>query len=76
MTVVALGIFLVDMVVYTLILYWLPSLVKPMGMSPSGERFFRSIVYFIEDIVMAVTILLLVAAAFTNRKSGTGSKVI
>lgn len=76
MTVVALGIYLVDMVVYTLILYWLPSLVEPMRMSPSASRFFYSVVYFIEDIVFAVTILLLVAAAFTNRQSKPGSKII
>jgi hypothetical protein len=69
MTVVALGIYLVDMVVYTMILYWLPSLVEPMRMSASASRFFYSVVYFIEDIVFAVTILLLVAAAFANRKS-------
>ncbi|HEX5704642.1 MAG TPA: hypothetical protein VFX97_15680 [Pyrinomonadaceae bacterium] len=72
MTVIALGISLVDMVVYTLILYWLPSIVEPMRMSTSASRFFYSVVYFIEDIVMAVTILLLVAAAFTNRKARPG----
>ena len=71
MTVVALGIYLVDMVVYTLILYWLPSIVEPMRMSTSASRFFYSVVYFIEDIVMAVTIILLVAAAFANRKVKT-----
>jgi len=76
MTVVALGIYLVDMVVYTLILYWLPSIVEPMRMSASASRFFYSVVYFIEDIVMAVTILLLVAAAFANRESRPGSKII
>ena len=76
MTVVALGIHLVDMVVYTLILYWLPSLVEPMRMSASASRFFYSVVYFIEDIVNAVTIILLVAAAFANRKSTPGSQII
>ena len=76
MTVVALGIYLVDMVVFTLILYWLPSLVEPMRMSASASRFFYSVVYFIEDIVMAVTIILLVAAAFANRQSRPGSKNI
>lgn len=76
MTVVALGIYLLDMVVYTLILYWLPSLVEPMRMSASASRFFYSVVYFIEDIVFAVTILLLVAAAFANRKSSSTSKII
>ncbi|MFY9620185.1 MAG: hypothetical protein WAQ99_10290 [Pyrinomonadaceae bacterium] len=76
MTVVALGIYLVDMVVYTLILYWLPSIVEPMQMSTSGSRFFYSVVYFIEDIVMAVTIILLVAAAFASRKSRPSSKDI
>lgn len=76
MTVVALGIYLVDMVVYTMILYWLPSIVEPMRMSASASRFFYSVVYFIEDIVMAVTIILLVAAAFANRKSGPSSKII
>lgn len=75
MTVVALGIYLVDMVVYTLILYWLPNLVEPMRMSSSASRFFYSVVYFIEDIVFAVTIILLVAAAFANRKSTPKSKV-
>ncbi len=71
MTVVALGIYLVDMVVYTMILYWLPSIVEPMRMSTSASRFFYSVVYFIEDIVIAVTIILLVAAAFANRKVKT-----
>ena len=75
MTVVALSIFLVDMVVYTLILYWLPSIVEPMRMSTSASRFFYSVVYFIEDIVMAVTILLLVAAAFTNRKGKPSASI-
>lgn len=72
MTVVALGIYLVDMVVYTLILYWLPSIVEPMRMSTSGSRFFYSVVYFLEDIVMAVTIILLVAAAFAGRNAQPG----
>jgi hypothetical protein len=76
MTVVALGLYLVDMVVYTLVLYWLPSIVEPMRMSASASRFFYSVVYFIEDIVFAVTIILLVAAAFSNRKSKPSSKVI
>jgi hypothetical protein len=75
MTVVALGIYLVDMVVYTLLLYWLPSIVEPMRMSASASRFFYSVVYFIEDLVFAVTLILLVAAAFANR-SRPGSKVI
>lgn len=76
MTVVALGIYLVDMVVYTLILYWLPSVVEPMRMSASASRFFYSVVYFVEDIVFAVTILLLVAAAFANRQSRPSSKIV
>jgi hypothetical protein len=76
MTVVALGIYLVDMVVYTLILYWLPSVIEPMRMSSSASRFFYSVVYFIEDIVFAVTIILLVAAAFANRKSTPNSQII
>ena len=75
MTVVALSIYLVDMVVYTLILYWLPNLVEPMRMSSSASRFFYSVVYFIEDIVFAVTIVLLVAAAFANRRSTPKSNV-
>lgn len=74
MTVVALAIYLVDMVVYTMILYWLPNLVEPMRMSASASRFFYSVVYFIEDIVMAVTIILLVAAAFADRKAKPSAK--
>lgn len=75
MTAVALGIYLVDMVVYTMILYWLPSIVEPMRMSTSASRFFYSVVYFIEDIVMAVVIILLVAAAFADRKARPRSQV-
>ena len=76
MTVVALGIYLVDMVVFTIILYWLPNLIDPMGLSPSSSRWFYSVVYFIEDIVFALTIILLVAAAFTERKSRVSSKAV
>ena len=76
MTIVALGIYLVDMVVYTMILYWLPSIVEPMRMSTSATRFFYSVVYFIEDIAFAVTIILLVAAAFADRKARPGSQII
>lgn len=75
MTVAALGIYLVDLVVYTLILYWLPNLIEPMRMSTSASRFFYSVVYFIEDIVFAVTLILLVAAAFANRKSKPSSDI-
>lgn len=75
MTFVALGIYLVDLVVYTMILYWLPKIVEPMRMSPSGSRWFYSVIYFIEDIVMAVTIILLVAAAFADRKARLNSKI-
>ncbi len=67
-TIVALGIYLVDMVVYTMILYWLPSIPGLRHMSASASRFFYSVVYFIEDMVFAVSLILLVAAAFTNRK--------
>ena len=74
MTVVALAIYLVDMVVYTMLLYWLPSIVDPLRMSASASRWFYSVVYFIEDIVFAVTIILLVAAAFADRKVRPSSK--
>ena len=76
MTVVALAIYLVDMVIYTMILYWLPGIVEPMRMSSTASRFFYSVVYFLEDIVYAVTIILLVAAAFADRKPGPKSNVI
>ena len=76
MTLVAFGIYLVDMVVYTMVLYWLPSIVEPLRMSRSGERWFYSLVYFIDDIVAAVTIILLVAAAFADRQPRPVSKNI
>lgn len=73
-TALALAIYLFDMVVYTLVLYWLPTVVDPMNLSPSASRWFYSVVYFIEDIVIAVTIILLVAAAFADRKSNNEIK--
>lgn len=69
MTAVALGVYLVDFVVYTAILNWLPVVEEAMGLSGSASRWFHSVIYFIEDIVVAVTIILLVAAAFADRKT-------
>jgi hypothetical protein len=68
MTMVALAVYLIDMVVYTTILYWLPTAVDSLKVSATATRFFYSVVYFIEDIVYATMIVLLVAAAFTDRK--------
>lgn len=75
-TLVALVIYLVDMVVYSSILYWVvPKVMSSMGLSSYATRWLYSLFYFFADFVSAAIILLLVAAAFTGRKPAAETTV-
>jgi hypothetical protein len=68
MTLIALLIYFMEVVLYNIFLYYLPNLIEPLRLSASGMRWTYSMVYFCEDIVASVIIILLVAAAFAGRR--------
>jgi hypothetical protein len=67
MTVIAFVIYLVDWVVFNAFIYWLPSLIEPLKLSPSARNWVEGIIFFCEDFVAAVIFILLTAAAFIGR---------
>lgn len=68
MTVLALVIYLVEAIVFIVFLYWLPNMLQPMRLTPGTEGWIYSIIFFIEDFVFALVLILLVGAAFTQRE--------
>ena len=67
MTVIALIIYFIEIFTFNTFLYYLPNMLDPLRLSSSGTSWIYSIAYFCEDIVAAVIIILLVAAAFSGR---------
>jgi len=68
MTLSAMLIYLVEAIVFIVFLYWLPNLLQPMRLTPGTESWIYSIIFFFEDFVFALVIILLVGAAFTKRE--------
>ena len=66
-TVIALLIYLIDMVVFTTFLYYFPQLTASWRLSSSAREWFDWIIFFLEDFVTAAMIVLLTAAAFIGR---------
>jgi len=67
MTLSAMLIYLVEAIIFIVFLYWLPNLLEPMRLTPGTESWIYSIIFFFEDFVFALVIVLLVGAAFTKR---------
>lgn len=67
MTVLALVIYAVEAVLFALFLYWLPDLMRPMHLSLTADEWFYNVIFFFEDFVFALVIILLVGAAFSGR---------
>ena len=77
MTILALVINLVNMLVFTLILYWLPEFSRALHLSPNGIDWTYTIFEILDDFVYAGILILLVAAAFSKRgtqRRGLGKK--
>jgi hypothetical protein len=68
MTLLALVIYFVEGIVFVAVLYWLPDLMQPMRLTPNASGWVYSLIFFFEDIVYALVIILLVGAAFTGRR--------
>ena len=67
MTAVALVIYAVEAVLFSLLLYWLPNVMRPMHLSVTADEWFYNVIFFFEDFVFALVIILLVGAAFSGR---------
>jgi membrane protease YdiL (CAAX protease family) len=66
-TIIAFLIYLIDMIVFTIFLYWYPQLTESWRLSPSAREWVDGIIFFMEDFVTAAIIILLTAAAFIGR---------
>jgi hypothetical protein len=71
MTVLALALFWIEAVVLLCVRYWLPNFVDKMKMSSAAINALFVVISVVDDFAFAAVIILLVAAAFTGRKSST-----
>ena len=69
MTLLALVIYLVEAFLLSVFLYYLPDMMHPMRLSSKAVDWLYFFVFFFEDFVPALIILLLVGAAFSQRLS-------
>ncbi len=69
MTVLALVIYLIEAFLFTIFLYYLPDLIRTTHLSAKAVDWLYFFVFFFEDFVPALIILLLVGAAFSQRNS-------
>lgn len=69
MTVIALVIYLIEAVLFTVFIYYLPELTQSLRLSGKATGWLYTVIFFFEDFVLAGVILLLVAAAFTGRRT-------
>ena len=69
MTVIALVIYMIEAFLFSVFLYYLPDLIQAMHFSSKAIDWLYFFVFFFEDLVPALVILLLVGAAFSQRNS-------
>jgi hypothetical protein len=69
MTVLALAIYIFEGILFSIFLYWLPELMFKMRLSPAAIDNSYLVLFFLEDFVFAVVIILLVSAAFSGRQA-------
>jgi hypothetical protein len=68
LTIIGLSFLLIESLVYTIVLYQLPLIFESLGVDFSSQRTFYTVLYVLEDIARALVIVLLVAAAFSQRQ--------
>ena len=73
MTVLSLLIYLVEGILFIAFLYWMPDLMFAMKLTPKVSAWLYTIIFFVEDFVFALVIILLVGAAYSGRKAITDS---
>ena len=67
MTGLALVIYFLRIVGFTLLNYWLPNLGHALQMSPAQVDWAYTVMFVFEDFAYAAILIILVAAAFTGR---------
>jgi hypothetical protein len=67
MTLLALVIYFVEAVLFILFLYWLPDMMRAMRLSGMAWGWLYTVIFFFEDFVFALVIILLVSAALSGR---------
>src|SRR5215813_8146375 len=67
-TVIAFLIYFIDMILFTVFLYWFPEMSASWRLSSSAREWIDWIIFFGEDFVTAAFIILLTAAAFVGRR--------
>ncbi len=67
MTVLALAIYMFERTLFAVFLYWLPNVIYKIIPSPAAVDNAYFVLFFFEDFVFALVIILLVGAAFTGR---------
>jgi hypothetical protein len=67
LTLISLGFFLVVSLVYTILLYQLPFVFERLRVDYASYRIFYTVIYVLYDVSYAFVIVLLVAAAFSQR---------
>jgi hypothetical protein len=71
MTVIALVVFLIDAFAYSILLYLLADIFRPLHLSGTTLDWLYFFVYVLDDFVFAVVIVLLFLAAFSQRNTTT-----
>ena len=69
LTTIAFVIFLIDAFVFSIIIYFVPMLMTSMRLSGIMIDWLYFFVFFFGDFVYAIVIILLVSAAFSQRKT-------
>lgn len=67
LTIIAFVIYLIDAFVFSILLYFLPTLITPLKMSGSALDWLYFFIFFFADFVYVIVIVLLVSAAFSQR---------
>jgi hypothetical protein len=69
MVAIAFFIYLVDAFLFSIFNYYIPTIFRPMNLSLKGIDWLYFFVYFFRDFVFVIVIVLLVSAAFIQRKT-------
>jgi hypothetical protein len=74
LTLIGLTFFLITSPVYIIALYQLPFIFERLSVDYSSYRIFYTVLYVLHNIAYAIVIVLLVAAAFSQRQVKTANK--
>ncbi|HET6891233.1 MAG TPA: hypothetical protein VFH31_09045 [Pyrinomonadaceae bacterium] len=74
LTIIGLSFLLIQSLVYTIVLYQLPFIFESLRVDYGSQQTYYTVLYVLYDIAYAFVIVLLVAAAFSQRQVQTISE--